>query len=91
MKTSTEVGIRDLRDHLSKYVAEVAEGSEIVITDHGRAVARIVPLDGDRVLDRLIASGSVTPASTRARARPARRLAATGSVSELVAEQRGGR
>ena len=88
MKTSTEVGIRDLRDHLSRYITQVAEGSEVVITDHGRAVARIVPLDGDRVLDRLIAEGSVTPASTRIRARPARRLTASGSVSELVAEQR---
>ncbi len=88
MKTSVEVGIRDLRDHLSKYVAQVAGGSEVVITDHGRAVARIVPLEGDRILDRLIAEGVVTPASTRRRARPTERLRATGSVSELVAEQR---
>jgi prevent-host-death family protein len=31
-----EVGIRDLRNHLSTYLAGVARGDELVVTDHGR-------------------------------------------------------
>ena len=82
-----EVGVRELRDHLSRYLAQVQDGDEVVVTDHGRAVARLVGLTGQRPLDRLIADGIVTPASN-GRQRPRRRVAARGSVSVLVAEQR---
>lgn len=45
MKRKT-VGIRVLKDQLSSYVrAIVEEGEEVLITDRGRAVARLVPLD----------------------------------------------
>jgi prevent-host-death family protein len=82
-----EVGVRELRDHLSRYLAEVRDGGEVVVTDHGRAVARLVGLTRERPLDRLVAEGVVTPASKR-RQRPRRRVAARGSVSALVGDQR---
>lgn len=45
MKTRT-VGIRVLKDCLSAYVRAIASGGdEVVITDRGRAVARLVGLD----------------------------------------------
>ena len=45
MKTRT-VGIRVLKDRLSAYVRAIASGGhEVVITDRGRAVARLVGLD----------------------------------------------
>jgi prevent-host-death family protein len=84
-----DVGIRQLRDHLSRYVDEVQKGQEIVITDHGKAVARIVPIeDGRRKLDQLIAEGLVTPAK-RPRSKP-NPLPNDGgvSLSEIVIEQR---
>jgi prevent-host-death family protein len=83
-----EAGVRELRDHLSRYLAEVRDGAEITVTDHGRAVARLVPLERPRPLDRLISEGLVTPASTRKKPRTARPIAARGTVSDLVAEQR---
>jgi prevent-host-death family protein len=83
-----DVGIRDLRDNLSRYIDRVRGGDELVITDRGSAVARVVPLEGGRKLDRLIAEGVVTPAAKRQRTRPARRVRAQGTVSDLVAEQR---
>lgn len=88
MKLNPEVGVRDLRNQLSRYIEAVRGGAEVVVTDHGRAVARIVPLDGERVLDRLVADGLVTAARVRTRRRPVRRAAATRPVSELLAEQR---
>lgn len=83
-----ETGVRELRDHLSRYLELVRQGEEITVTDHGKAVAMIVPLARPRALDRLIAEGLVTPAATPKRARSGRRVAARGSVSDLIAEQR---
>jgi prevent-host-death family protein len=40
MKTA---GIREARQDLSSLVAEVRKGREIVLTEHGRPVARLVP------------------------------------------------
>ncbi len=77
-----------MRDHLSRYLAEVRDGAEITVTDHGHAVARLVPFEQPRPLERLIAEGLVTPAGTRKRRRTAQPITARGTVSDLVAEQR---
>jgi prevent-host-death family protein len=83
-----EVGIRDLRNHLSRYLAGVARGDELVVTDHGQAVARILPIEVPRPIDRLIAEGLVHPSAGGPRSRPVRRIKTKDPVSELVAEQR---
>jgi prevent-host-death family protein len=83
-----EAGVRELRDHLSRYLELVREGQEVIVTDHGRAVAQLVPVDQPRTLDRLIAEGVVTPARTRKRQRAGRPIPAKGTVSDLVADQR---
>ena len=82
-----EVGIRELRNHLSRYLDRVRDGDEVVVTDRGRAIARVVPVGGERVLDRLIAEGIVTPARQPKR-RAAKPIKTTGTVSDLVGEQR---
>ena len=81
------MGIRELRNQLSRYLETVRDGSEIVVTDHGRAIARLVPLERPRAIDRLIAEGIVTPARS-SRRKPAPRSQARGTISDLVAEQR---
>jgi prevent-host-death family protein len=80
--------VRELRGRLSDYLARVREGQEVVVTERGMAVARIVPIEGGRALDKAVAEGLVSPAPHGARARPARRIRARGPVSDLVAEQR---
>lgn len=82
-----EVGIRQLRDHLSKYLEQVRGGDELVVTDRGRAIARVLPMSGERTIERLIREAKVSPATTRKRSLPTP-LKAKGSVSDLVAEQR---
>lgn len=57
------VGVRELRDHLSAYLDEVKAGNEIVITERGRAIAKIAPSSTASRLDQLIAAGVVTPPS----------------------------
>lgn len=83
-----EAGVRELRDHLSRYLAVVREGNEVTVTDHGHAIARLVPLDRPRPLDRLIAEGLVTPATAPKRTRSGRGIRTNGTVSDLVADQR---
>lgn len=83
-----EVGVRELKNHLSRYLAGVGAGREIVVTDRGRAIARITPVGNRRTLDRLIAEGIVTAAAAAKTAAPASRVRAKEKVSSLVAEQR---
>lgn len=82
-----EVGIRELRDHLSRYLDRVQAGEEVVVTDRGRAVARVLPMSGERTIDRLIREGRVTPAKQRERSLPTP-LKTKGTVSDLIADQR---
>ena len=74
------VGIRDLRDHLSRELERVRSGEELTVTDRGQPIARLVPVDRPHTLDRLIAEGPVTPATVRDRRRPATRVAVSGEV-----------
>ncbi len=82
-----EVGVRDLRNNLSRYLDRVRGGEEVVVTERGHAIARVLPIGAERALDRLIAEGVVTPA--RQPKQPAGKpLRTRGPVSDLVAEQR---
>ena len=82
-----EAGVRELRDHLSRYLEHVQSGEELVITDRGRAIARVVPVGAERVIDRLVREGLIVPAAQRTRRRP-KPIQAAGTVSDLIAEQR---
>ncbi|WP_238435033.1 MULTISPECIES: type II toxin-antitoxin system Phd/YefM family antitoxin [unclassified Frankia] len=88
LEAPVDVGIRDLRDNLSRHLAEVRAGRTLTITDHGRAVARLVPVAKPTRLEQLIAEGVVEPARSRIRTSP-RPVEADGIVSDLVSEQRG--
>ena len=56
------IGVRELRQHASKYLKEVAAGESIEITDRGRPVARLVPTGADPWTD-LINAGEVIEAA----------------------------
>ena len=82
-----EVGVRELRDRLSRHLAEVRGGRIITITDHGHVIARIIPAGTPTALERLIEEGRVAPAKQR-KGRAPRPVQAAGPVSDLVTEQR---
>jgi prevent-host-death family protein len=63
------IGVRELRQHASRWLARVAKGDSFEITDRGRPVAALVPLTAGR-WERLVAEGSVR--------------AATGSLLDVV-------
>jgi prevent-host-death family protein len=55
------IGVRELRQHASRYLARVAGGEILEVTDRGRPVAHLVPVRTD-AWDDLLASGRVSPA-----------------------------
>jgi prevent-host-death family protein len=61
------VGIRALREDLSRIVRRVQRGEVVEVTDRGQPVARLVPAGslGGR-LSHLVAAGKVRPAAARA-------------------------
>lgn len=52
------IGVRELRQHASRYLARVVGGETIEVTDRGRAVARLVPVQSDPWAD-MVAAGRI--------------------------------
>jgi prevent-host-death family protein len=58
------VSVRELRQHLSRYLKRVANGERLLVTERRRPVAVLGPLpEEDDVLDYLISIGEATPAT----------------------------
>ncbi len=52
------VGIKELKTRLSSYVDRVRHGEEVVITEHGKEVALVIPISRERkALKALVDSG----------------------------------
>jgi prevent-host-death family protein len=89
-----KVGIRELRLNLSRYVARAKNGTEVVVTERGQPVARLVQIgddEDDAVFDRLVREGIITPAlrPKRKTLPPPVKLEGDGPlVSEMVLEDR---
>jgi prevent-host-death family protein len=85
-----DVAVSELRAHLSEWLLKVRDGEEVVITDRGVPVARILGLTAGSTLERLTAEGVI------ARPGQAKRPTATGRsrprarrpVALIVSEQR---
>jgi prevent-host-death family protein len=61
------IGVRELRQHASRYLEQVAAGESIEITDRGHPIARLVPITSDPWED-LINAGDVVKAAGPMRA-----------------------
>jgi prevent-host-death family protein len=81
------MGIRELRDGLSRHIANVRRGATITVTDHGTPVARIVPIEVPSALEQLIAEGIVQLPPHRKRPAPDP-VVADVSLSETVLADR---
>jgi prevent-host-death family protein len=85
-----DVAVSTLRAELADWIERVRAGEEVVVTDRGTPVARLVAVDTAPLLERLTRQGVL------GRPRRAQRPTASGAprapahrpVSELVGEQR---
>lgn len=84
---SATLGVRELRNGLSRHLASVRGGLEITVTDHGHPVARITPIVSESGLEALLSEGIAQPPASPRAPLPAR-VTVDGTVSDLIAEQR---
>ncbi|WP_308253039.1 type II toxin-antitoxin system prevent-host-death family antitoxin [Pseudonocardia sp. ICBG601] len=87
------IGVRELRQNASRYLALVKSGQSVEISERGTLVAVLVPSQGPRTTrERLIAAGRLAPAMSptgRVHAlRPVRIKAGEPSNQELLDSER---
>lgn len=59
------IGVRELNQHTSRYIAMVKNGETIEVTERGQLVARLLPAPRTgTILDELVAAGRVTAPTT---------------------------
>jgi prevent-host-death family protein len=88
----SKIGIRELRQNASTWIAKVKAGATIQITDRGRPVARLVPLtSAERARDRLTAEGLLIPAAAPRIPLTVADLIEGPSLSSILDEQRSDR
>jgi prevent-host-death family protein len=60
------IGIRELRQHASRYVAMAKAGKRVPVTERGKLVAYLVPAEEPKsMFERLVAAGQVKRATGR--------------------------
>ena len=85
-----EVPVSELRAHLSEWIGRARSGEEVIVTDRGIPVVRLLGIDSAPLLEQLMEEGVIgrPPAGHRPRAVADPRVRARGSVADIVSEQR---
>lgn len=83
-----EVGIRELKQHLSEYLDRAERGEVLRVTDRGRPKAILGPVPGRARIEDGIRAGWITPGSGSPLA-PVRRARSPGRVLDVLSEDRG--
>jgi prevent-host-death family protein len=85
-----DVAISSLRAELASWIERAQAGEEIIITDRGTPVARLVSIDTAPLLDRLVRGGVISKPRRvdRPAARGADRVHASGPVADLIGDLR---
>ena len=77
------IGVRELRQHASRYLDEVKAGRTVEVTERGQLVALLVPpTPAASARERLVASGRLVPGDG-ALLLPRRRVAAAATAAVL--------
>lgn len=84
-----DVGIRELKQHLSEYLERVAHGETIRVTDRGLPKAVISPVVGVSHLQRGIDEGWIRPPLRRGVPGQGEVFVASIRSEDLIAEDRG--
>lgn len=82
-----EVGIRELKQHLSEYLDRAERGEILRVTDRGRPKAILGPVPGQARIEDGIRGGWITPGSG-APLEPIRRARSERRILDVLAEDR---
>jgi prevent-host-death family protein len=87
---AVDVAVTELRAHLSTWLFRARSGDEVVITDRGIPVARLLGVGSTSTLERLIAEGVISSPKTleRPKASGRSRSRARRPLADVVSEQR---
>ncbi|HEX2784246.1 MAG TPA: type II toxin-antitoxin system prevent-host-death family antitoxin [Ilumatobacteraceae bacterium] len=85
-----DIGVRELKQHLSDYLDRAERGQIITITERGRPKVLLVPLPGggDRLADG-IEQGWIRAAAKPGALAPARRAPARALIGDVLDHDRG--
>jgi prevent-host-death family protein len=85
------VGIKELKEHLSEILARAREGEAVEVTSHRKPIARIVgiPATPDSGLTAFAAAGGFSWAGGKPELKPPASLSLGKPVSEIILEDRG--
>jgi prevent-host-death family protein len=85
-----DVAVTELRAHLREWIEQVRSGDEVVITDRGVPVARLLGLTSAATLERLTADGVIgrPPAAHRPRASGRSRPRVHRPLADTISDER---
>lgn len=85
-----DVAVSVLRAELARWLELVRDGEEVVVTDRGVPVARLLPIEAMSMIEQLTHQGVLSKPrrSQRPSARGTSRVQANGPVAEIVSRQR---
>jgi prevent-host-death family protein len=85
-----DVGIRELKAHLSEYLDRAERGEIIRVTDRGKPKVMLMPLPGRLRIEEGIREGWITPPRISGpRSRSRKRYKGSGSIQSAIDEDRG--
>jgi prevent-host-death family protein len=86
-----QVGVRELKNRLSRYLKRVQAGEELTVTQRGRTVARIVPAEAptiQRALEPLLRSGHASWSGGKPRGTVKPPVIRGRTISQFIVEDR---
>ncbi|MGE0879826.1 MAG: type II toxin-antitoxin system Phd/YefM family antitoxin [Acidimicrobiia bacterium] len=85
-----DVAVTELRGQLSSWLARARDGEDVVVTDRGVPIVRLVGIDASMLIERLTEQGVIAKPITarRPRASGRTRPVPRHSVADRVSEQR---
>lgn len=83
------VGVRELKQHLSEYLDRAAAGELVQVTERGVPKVQIVPVPGAGVMALGVEQGWLRPAVRSEGLTPGRRVVGVRSTADVLADDRG--
>jgi prevent-host-death family protein len=88
--SGVDVSVTELRAHLSEWLERARDGEQVVVTDRGMPVARLLGVSATATLERLASEGVIgrDGSARRPNAAGRERPRAKRPVSDVISEQR---
>ncbi|MBR9986560.1 MAG: type II toxin-antitoxin system Phd/YefM family antitoxin [Desulfosarcina sp.] len=93
---TNQIGIREAKIHLSKYLRMVKQGWEIIVTERGRPIGKIVPIGKNEIplddrIKKLEDSGILEPEKKKTKNTPPIPIKGNKTAQGYLLEDRGDR